>query len=817
MNLKTFLIISILLAGCASMGPSAETITVSLPSTTLSTASPTETPMPTPSPTATSAPNLPLAWSASLPDLDQTINRENLKDLVEVAQWKGSLTGINTGGKNVITRTTIDRKLIFVLDNLGLDIFRTQDKVRIYHLDLLADGLADVNGFMDLQISDNGEWALAGGEQLVHFVPGEVPAGRTVNEPSFYSEPPGWLAADGSIFVNYDSIMDLETGETIYTWDKSYRGMHGYNPVTSADGKLLAARVDFKINIWNISDGSLVKSVSIQNQNTSRTWNFSLGGTYFALLDGDKLQIWDLGSGEQLQSISTSCTVGMPIFSPDGKLVTIAENFHPPFSPGCTVTVWRVQDGTEIGNSPFGPDGRQVLIDNNGTIEFVKNTQSIAPWANLGLASFVSNELLYAPPCTITSFREATCIPNSFFGSDNVRISLAQGIDGQLYTVKKGLNTTQIYKEIGDEGGLVYSFPAAYEYLELSGIDSESKLLFANIGHSFNHNEAVGFNYESGLKLFSYDQLSIHNVAYSYDKKYVAVCVADNNSGTLDKLILIDVVNNLPIVKEPIRCPFGAGMAYSHDNTRLLIASTEFDSSGLLLVTNLITITLSDHPRITEQPYDCRVISLAFSPDDDFLAIGCSYFKDDKQTSDLQFRSVDEMQELYRLPTGIPVYAIDFSPDGKKMVTGTSYQGLLSIWGVDPELKAIAQEELLFDPLRRVALDPSPIAALKPSFVYPINGQVLGFGGGGYWLFQVTAVEGAKGYLWSFYQDGNLVWQNQRDEGMLGGVDYAIEDVEGSTAHAHFHPGFVEVKVQAQVNGEWTPAATILIYVSPDA
>ena len=100
-----------------------------------------------------------------------------------------------------------------------------------------------------------------------------------------------------------------------------------------------------------------------------------------------------------------------------------------------------------------------------------------------------------------------------------------------------------------------------------------------------------------------------------------------------------------------------------------------------------------------------------------------------------------------------------------------------------------------------------PPATAGPVFVYPQNNQQLNLSGA--YLFKVQPVAGASGYQWSFYQNGQLVWDNQRDDGQLSGTEYGIQP--DSVAHTKFGAGFVEVRVRALVNALWTDTTTITI------
>jgi len=80
-------------------------------------------------------------------------------------------------------------------------------------------------------------------------------------------------------------------------------------------------------------------------------------------------------------------------------------------------------------------------------------------------------------------------------------------------------------------------------------------------------------------------------------------------------------------------------------------------------------------------------------------------------------------------------------------------------------------------------------------------------------LFKVKAIPSAEGFLWGFFQNGVMVWENYRDEGTLSGNEYGIHP--GSIAHSKFAHGDVEVWVRASINGQWTDATVITIHLQP--
>jgi hypothetical protein len=100
-----------------------------------------------------------------------------------------------------------------------------------------------------------------------------------------------------------------------------------------------------------------------------------------------------------------------------------------------------------------------------------------------------------------------------------------------------------------------------------------------------------------------------------------------------------------------------------------------------------------------------------------------------------------------------------------------------------------------------------------PSFIYPKNGQTLDYEGA--YLFKVEPVAGATGYLWGFFQSGQMVWENYRNERKLSRTEYGIQP--GTPAHKKFAKGNVEVWVRGLVNGKWTKATIITIHLQRKA
>jgi hypothetical protein len=116
-----------------------------------------------------------------------------------------------------------------------------------------------------------------------------------------------------------------------------------------------------------------------------------------------------------------------------------------------------------------------------------------------------------------------------------------------------------------------------------------------------------------------------------------------------------------------------------------------------------------------------------------------------------------------------------------------------------------------FPPATDVPIEPPANQVSLLSFIYPVDGQILDYEGS--YLFKIKPIDGADGYLWGFFQNDVMVWENMRDEGELSGTEYGIP--EGSIAHNKFIPGPVQVWVRASISGQWTDPTIITIYLKP--
>jgi WD40 repeat protein/tRNA A-37 threonylcarbamoyl transferase component Bud32 len=177
---------------------------------------------------------------------------------------------------------------------------------------------------------------------------------------------------------------DVETGmEVVMPVGQAWNDVHD----VSSDGTVLYPRIDYdndKVSIQDLRSGKLTVTLA-NNWTTSPRLVFSRGGSHIAGQDGDSIRVWDVATGAELPTHTTSdkrsCQYAL---SPDGKHLAV-EQKAPGYS-GCWIEIRDTASGelvTSLGNGrdppascfkaasmhaiAFSPDGRNLaVVDNDG-------------------------------------------------------------------------------------------------------------------------------------------------------------------------------------------------------------------------------------------------------------------------------------------------------------------------------------------------------------------------------------------------------------------------------------------------------------------
>jgi hypothetical protein len=100
-------------------------------------------------------------------------------------------------------------------------------------------------------------------------------------------------------------------------------------------------------------------------------------------------------------------------------------------------------------------------------------------------------------------------------------------------------------------------------------------------------------------------------------------------------------------------------------------------------------------------------------------------------------------------------------------------------------------------------ITPPALAAVPgPTMLSPSDGQTLNYNGD--FSVRVEPVAEASGYLYGFFQNSTMVWENYANERHLSGTEYTI--ALNTPAHAAIKPGALQIWARAMVNGAWTDA-----------
>ena len=103
------------------------------------------------------------------------------------------------------------------------------------------------------------------------------------------------------------------------------------------------------------------------------------------------------------------------------------------------------------------------------------------------------------------------------------------------------------------------------------------------------------------------------------------------------------------------------------------------------------------------------------------------------------------------------------------------------------------------------------IVTATPEGPFTLDGQV--FDQTKDYFFKIEPIEsmGKLNYLWGFFQNGQLVWENWRDESILSSNEYLIP--LGSTAHSKLKTGPLEIWIRAYKSTGEDAGYLIMLFV----
>lgn len=669
------LIISIsLLASCG--GGLAEP-TPTLPPTATFTPAPTSTSTLTPTPTVTPTPRLPVAPETQMPIPGQTISADNLDEVVELARW----------GKGVITDAVYssDGKLIAVATTLGVSIYQADTLEETLYIE--TDSLINSVAF-----SPNGE---------------SLAAGLADNTAKL------WKASDGTLL----KTLGGPAKDVTYLTASFFNFKDGVISVAfSPDGSLLASGSnDNTVNLWQVSDGSLVRTLKSPSGRVTTVF-FSPDG--LALFSGSsgKVDMIQVSDGQQLRTFSGGHVIIDATISADGKILAAYDN---QFSITGNLILWNVEDGKEltrikalegftgddITSIALSPDGQYIAAgwksysaktwsvasgSLQSTLEDLQPKEEIYYYSSFALAFSPDSQTMLMAGSNVIGIWDVTkgaLLNSAGIKSDSI-YKIALSPDGQTLASVEGIN---IYlRQISD--GKLIPFQDKVQGRDFAFSPDGTTLLtslFDNTARMWPLSE------QGARRSFEMEKKeNIWEVAFSPDGKNLAlgtmgtVEIRQVADGILLQTIRLATSNYAPaeiafspngeflavsingIITlytaadgKPLKSfKGGLGMAFSPDSTLLAGGAQVWKiPSGEIL------LTLKDHPEYG--------VTVAFSPDGKLLL---SASGDD--TIKVWLVSDGTLLKSWTGHAGL-ISSIIFSSDGKLLIT-SSYDGTIRMWGL---------------------------------------------------------------------------------------------------------------------------------------
>lgn len=307
------------------------TVTLVPPTVTLP---PTETftPEPTLTPTATSTPRLPVLPGTQMPSPGSALSADNLDQIVELARW----------GKGVISDAVYspDGTLIAVATTLGVSVYQADTLEEIFYIET-------ENPVNSIAFSPNGE---------------SLAMGLIDNTAKL------WNASDGALLKTLgDPLKEV-------TYMASFLAVSGgiTSVAFSPDGKLFASgSSDGTVDLWQISDGSLVRTWKNPSGRVTAVFFSPDGKTFFSGSGSGNVYMVQVADGTQLRAYSGGHVIVDAAISADGKTLAVYDS---QLAVAGNLILWNVEDGKElfkikavegytgddITSLAFSPDGQYI-------------------------------------------------------------------------------------------------------------------------------------------------------------------------------------------------------------------------------------------------------------------------------------------------------------------------------------------------------------------------------------------------------------------------------------------------------------------------
>jgi WD40 repeat protein len=174
-------------------------------------------------------------------------------------------------------------------------------------------------------------------------------------------------------------MWDAETGQEVMT----ITGHSGsiQSVAISPDGTQIASADtgDVTIKFWNVANGAMLQSISIQERGTrafASLLAYSPDGLRLAAAIGSRIKIYDTLNGREVFTLTGhNGNVTALAFNPEGRRLISGSQ-----EQGKNIRIWNVTNGWEIGSLDNGGGIRSLALSPDGTFLVAGGYERIKIW-----------------------------------------------------------------------------------------------------------------------------------------------------------------------------------------------------------------------------------------------------------------------------------------------------------------------------------------------------------------------------------------------------------------------------------------------------
>jgi WD40 repeat protein len=174
-------------------------------------------------------------------------------------------------------------------------------------------------------------------------------------------------------------MWDAETGQEVMT----ITGHSGsiQSVAISPDGTQIASADtgDATIKFWNVANGAMLRSISIQERGTrafASLLAYSPNGLRLAAAVGSRIKIYDILNGREVFTLTGhGSNVSAMAFNPEGNRLISGDH-----GQRNNIKIWNMVNGWEIGSLDNGGGIRSLALSPDGTFLVAGGYERIKIW-----------------------------------------------------------------------------------------------------------------------------------------------------------------------------------------------------------------------------------------------------------------------------------------------------------------------------------------------------------------------------------------------------------------------------------------------------